>query len=356
MRKKCIILFLSTGLLLLNNSCGSKQEEKTDRTYVRLFTVKTPSTTSVQKFPGRVKAAEEVNMAFKLSGTLMTICAEEGCRVSKGQCIAEMDPRDYQLQLDAVEAEYMKVKAEAERVIALYEDSASTADAYDKARYGLQQIFAKYENAKNQLADTKIYAPFDGWIQRRLFDPPTVVAAGMPFVTLVSDGRQEVEINIPASTYIHRDRMMSFHASFDFLPDRKVSLRLISMAPKANANQLYTVRLAIPQDVSPQPSPGMNTMVEIVTGNPEGGMVEVPSSALFKKKGNSCVWIYDEAEGTTRLRTISVKQLHINGMAIIEQGLSDGEQVIAAGVHTLRENQKVKPIAEESETNVGGLL
>ena len=38
-------------------------------------------------------------------------------------------------------------------------------DAYDKARYGLQQITAKYENSRNQLADTEIRMPFDGYVQ-----------------------------------------------------------------------------------------------------------------------------------------------------------------------------------------------
>lgn len=104
-------------------------------------------------------------MAFKLNGTLMQVHVGEGDRVRKGQLIAELDPRDYRLQLEATEAEYLNIKSEAERVMALYADSVGTADAYDKARFGLQQITAKYENARNQLADTKIYAPFDGYVQ-----------------------------------------------------------------------------------------------------------------------------------------------------------------------------------------------
>ena len=344
------------GLLLLNSSCHSKQTEETDTANVRLFIVENAGATSVQAFPGRVKAAEEVNMAFKISGTLMNVYVEEGSRVSKGQLVAEIDPRDYQVQLDAIKAEYMNVKSEAERVIALYADSVSTADAYDKARFGLQQIAAKYENAQNQLADTKIYAPFNGYVQKRLFDPPTVVAAGMPIVTIVSGGKQEIEINIPASTYIHRNKMESFYASFDFMPNQKVPLRLISIAPKANANQLYTVRLSIPQDMSPQPSPGMNTMVDMVISDTASGKTEIPSSALFKKDGKSCVWVYNKKDGVIRLRAVSVKQLHTNGKAIIAQGLSDGELVVTAGVHKLTDSQKVKPMADESETNVGGLL
>ncbi len=356
MRKNYVITGLLMGVLLLNGSCNGRQTEEADIANVRLFTVKNTGAASVQEFPGRVKAAEEVNMAFKVGGTLMNVYVEEGSRVNQGQLIAEIDPRDYQVQLDAIKAEYLNVKAEAERVIALYADSVVTADAYDKARFGLQQIAAKYENAQNQLADTKIYAPFNGHVQKRLFDSPTVVAAGMPVVTLVSEGRQEIEINIPASTYIHRDRIESSYASFDFIPDQKVPLRLLSIAPKANANQLYTVRLAIPQDMSPQPSPGMNTMVHMTISDTAGGKTEIPSSALFEKEGRSCVWVYNEKDGTIGPRAVSVTQLHTDGNATIAQGLSDGELVVTAGVHKLKDGQRVRPMAEESETNVGGLL
>ena len=355
MKKTCIVFLAFAGLLAVS-SCGNRKTTEAETSVVRLFTVKNADAASVQEFPGRVKAAEEVNMAFKVSGTLMNVHVEEGGKVRKGQLVAEIDPRDYQVQLDAAEAEFMRVKSEAGRVMALYADSVSTADAYDKARYGLQQITVKYEHAKNQLADTKIYAPFDGFVQKRLFDPPTVVAAGMPVVTLVSGGRQEIEINIPASAYIHRDRMVSFHAAFDFLPGRDIPLHLISIAPKANANQLYTMRLSLPSDVSPQPSPGMNTMVKIESSDAAGKRVQIPSSALFKKEGKSCVWIYDEQSGTVRMRTVSVERLHTDGTAIVTDGLAAEEQVVATGVHNLTDGQKVQPMEEQSETNVGGLL
>ena len=355
MRKNCIVFCMFIGLLA-GSSCSNRKTEETDMARVRLFTVRSTDNISVQEFPGRVKASEEVNMAFKVSGTLMRVYVEDGSRVSEGQLVAEIDPRDYQIQFDATEAEYMSVKSEAERVIALYADSVTTADAYDKARYGLKQITAKYEHARNQLADTKIYAPFDGYVQKRLFDPPTVLAAGMPVVTLVSGGKQEIEINIPASAYIHRREMVLFHASFDFIPNQEIPLGLISIAPKANANQLYTVRLALPQDISPQPSPGMNTMVSIATHTAETGKTEIPSSALFTKDGKSCVWIYNEKDGTVELRTISVEKLHTNGTAIVTEGLSEGELIVAAGVHKLTDKQKVKPMADESGTNGGGLL
>ena len=213
---------------------------------VRIDTVGVYGTPRTVQFPGCVRAAQEVNAAFKVGGTLRTIFAEEGEFVRRGAPLAALDARDYRLQAEAAEAEYKRVKAEAERVMALYADGAATPDAYDKARYGLQQITAKYENSRNQLADTEIRMPFDGYVQKRLFDPSTVVGAGMPVLTVVSAEAPEIEINIPGSEYVRRSEFDGFEAAFDFWPGKRIPLRLRSISPKANANQLYTLRLGVP--------------------------------------------------------------------------------------------------------------
>ena len=339
----------------MSSSCNSKQQEKENTATVRIHTVEGGGSASCSEFPGRVKAAEEVNLAFRVGGTLQQVYVDEGSRIRKGQLIARIDPRDYRIQLEATEAEYLKVKSEAERVIALYADSVTTADAYDKARYGLQQITAKYESAKNQLDYTSVYAPFDGYVQDRLFDPEAVISAGMPVVTVVSGGNPEIEINIPAATYMRRSEIASFTASFDILPDKNIPLQLISFSPKANANQLYTVRLSFPSAVSPRPAPGMNTMVRITFGPTGNSAVAIPSTALFSKDGHSCVWIYKE-DGTIEQRRVEVESLHTDGNALVVSGISAGERIVATGVHKLKNQQKVEPMPSVAATNVGGLL
>lgn len=356
MKKNNMKTCLFMGLALLNISCSERYTEQYKESNVRLFTVEDAGMMATQDFPGRVVAAKEVNMAFKVSGTLMRVFVKEGSRVSKGQLVAEMDSRDYRIQLDAAEAEYMRIKSEAERVMELYADSVGTADAYDKARYGLRQVKASYENARNQLEYTKIYAPFDGYVQKLLFDPPTVMSAGTPVVTLVADEAPEIEINIPVATYVLRKDIASWSASFDFIPDKSVQLDLISIAPKANSNQLYAVRLAVPDRFSRQISLGMNAMVKVMFNDVKTAKNKIPSSALFNKNGCSCVWVYDENSGRIGKREVLVERLDTEGNAIVTQGLSAGERVVVVGVHRLTDKQRVKPVESESETNVGGLL
>ena len=355
MKKFLFIASTIAGLLLLNCSCNGKKTEAKTLATVRIYTVKSGKYAASQEFPGRVKASEEVNMAFKVSGTLQQVYAMEGSRVVKGQLLAEIDPRDYRLQHDAAKAEFLKAKAEAERIIALYADSATTADNYDKARYGLQQITAKYENAQNQLADTKIHAPFDGFVQKRFFDPPTVVAAGMPILSVVSSDNPEIEINIPTSAYLRRAQIASATASFDFLPEERIPLDIISISPKANANQLSAVRLAIPAGVKPLPAPGMSAMVDVSFSDNGAPRYSIPATALMEHDGKSSVWIYKKDNRVTR-QSVVVESLHTDGKAVIQSGLNNGDRIVASGVHQLSEGQEVKPLPETSKTNVGGLL
>lgn len=219
----------------------------------------------------------------------------------------------------------------------------------------MQQIEAKYENAKNQLVDTKLYAPFDGYVRRRRFDPPTVVAAGMPVVTFLSGKNPEVEIFIPASTYLRRREIASFTAAFDLLPERKIPLRLLHVAPSANANQLYAVRLALPSDMGFEATPGMNGTVEAALPQKSNSAVSVSASALFRGDEKSCVWVVGK-DGTIARRQVEVVRLHTDGKATIAGGLNDGDRIVVTGVHQLTDGERVAPMPKTSKTNTGGLL
>lgn len=351
---KRYIYYLMTMWLAANViSCDHRSEEGPSIVRVKCDTVKIATLPDNLQFPARVKAAEEVNLAFKVNGELVRVFAQEGKRIRQGELLAEIAPRDYAIQLQAVEAEWQRVNAEAERVIDLYADSVATASDYDKARYGLQQMTAKREYAQSQLADTKLYAPFDGYVKHCLFDPPAVVGAGMPVVTMYSSSMPEIEFFIPSSVFRRQNDVASFKAKFDFLKEA-VPLSLVSISPNVNSNQLYTVRLALPSSMEEQPSVGMSVMVEVGFRAASGGVVEIPANAIFHEDGSDYVWIL--AGDKVVKRPIGMVQLHTDGTATVTSGLEAGEIVVSAGVNKLKEDQMVKPLLQASKTNVGGLL
>ena len=355
-KTKRAVSFCITLLATITLTTGCSKEKKTSMEPRRVLTqtVCNDDAASVITYPGRTQASEVANVAFRVAGTLVKVGVKEGDRVRRGQVIARMDDRDYRVQLTAAEAEYTQVKAEAERVMRLYADSVGTANNYDKARYGLQQITQKLQHCRDQVADCVLRAPFYGYVRTVMHESHETVGAGMPVVSLISDGQTEVVINIPASENIRRDRFASFEARFDVLPGQTFPLHLLNIARQANTNQLYEVRLGL-EGRHPQITPGMSALV-LLTYKSEGKHpIRVPLSAVMHDAGGATS-VYVCNEGRLRRTNIELSRVNGDGTAEVSSGLQAGQQIVVAGVNSLSDGEAVSATEEPSKTNVGGLL
>ena len=354
---KTLCLFFSLFLL----SCSSKEQTAIDKTItVKVDTVKPRSNELELSYPGKIKSSEDIDIAFQVSGTIQKVLVNAGSKVNKGDLLAYLDPTDYTYQLSATEAEYNGIKGNAERIITLYEKGSVSKSDYEKAVYGLEQITATLNAHKKALADTRIYAPFNGYIQKKHFNSNETVAAGFPVVSLFNQNALEVEIHIPATDYLRRNEFKDFYCTIDRDPKIKYPLKLISINQKANLNQLYTVRLAcIPQPQATLPTPGMTATINIkrsTESSIDSQLTLIPLSSIKETDGNCTVWVYNPEKEQINTREVKILQIKRNGTVIISEGLNPGEIVVSAGVNYLKENQQVKVIKPISDTNKGGLL
>lgn len=355
---KRLVFLPVIGFMMCVTACHSPKERGGEQTYtVKVDTVRMHGNELSISFPGRIKSAEDVNLAFRVAGTLLRVPVDAGSRVRKGDLLAEIDPRDYQIQLAATEAEYKQVKAEAERVMELYRKKSVAENDYDKAVYGLQQITAKYDAHRNALKDTRLLAPFDGYVQKKLYDRDETVSAGMPVVSLISANRFELEIHIPVSDYLRQEQFRNYTAVLEIMPGRVFSLDLIDIARKANANQLYTMRFRlsdVPQGMNL--AAGMTAEVTIHYLPDQQVLYRLPVSAVFEKDGGAFVWIYNAAGQQVSARQITPVEILKDGQMIVSAGVQPGEVIVSAGVHSLKEGMRVEVLPPVSETNIGGVL
>ncbi|MDL2290098.1 efflux RND transporter periplasmic adaptor subunit [Paludibacteraceae bacterium OttesenSCG-928-F17] len=354
---KKVSIMLLAGIITLFAACKSEKNQKTDIKTIKATEALVYGENKTVTFPGKVKASSDINLSFRISGPISKIHVKEGEFVRKGQILAEMDDRDYKIQFSATEAEYNQIKGEAERIIKLYEQESVSENDYEKAIAGLQQITAKYNAHKNALADTKLTAPFDGYVQKRWYDKDETISAGMPVFSVISTGEPEIIVNIPAGDFIQRDKFDTFTCSFDIYPETIFPLDLISINQKANLNQLYTMRLKLRANGNKSlPTPGMSTMVSILFKPENSHLVSIPMTAIFEKNGQSAVWVYNPTQQTVQFRPVKLSEILTDGTVVISDGLQAGETVVSAGVHTLQDGEHVKLLPEISQTNVGGML
>ncbi len=351
------VVFHLLVIVFLMSACGNSQSKQG----VGKITVKADTVKSYQGelsiiYPGKIKAASEVKLAFRVAGPIRAVFPEVGAFVKKGALIAEIDPRDYEIQLSATEAEYKQIQEEAGRVIELYHRKSVPVNDYDKAVSGLKQITAKYNAHKNALADTRLTAPFDGYIQKKFYDSHETVAAGYPVVSMINSGYFDVEIDVPSSDFVRQDLFKSFSCTIDVFPGQVFPLELIEITRKANLNQLYRMRLRLKPVSGLDIAAGMSVNVTIEYNPSEEALTIIPLSAMFDENGESAVWVYNPTTQQVAKRRIHLNQILKTGELVVSEGLTPGEIVVTAGVHGLKEGMSVVLLKPVSKTNVGGLL
>ncbi len=322
---------------------------------VKTTTVSVKSAEDHCNFPGEIKAGKDVKIAFRVSGTIEELDYEEGLFVKEGTIIARLDDRDYQLQVDATRAKYNEVKAEVERIEELYDRNSVSQSDYDKAIAGREIAKAKYQSAINQLDDTILEAPFDGYVQNIYFDIHETVSKGLPVISMVETSNLKVEADIPSKTYLKAEDFSSYYCIPEEINDVKIPLELISIRQKSNMNELYKIILSLDNTQGLRLAPGMVVDVNIVIQSGINDQIVIPVEAVFHENKKDWVWLY-MPEQKVKKQEVTTGEISGDGTIEIVTGLQMGDEIITAGIHSLKEDQKVKRIESTSAANVGGLL
>ena len=140
---------------------------------------------------GTVQAFYTVTVTARVDGELQRVAFTEGQTVHKGDLLAQIDPRPNQAAFDQAVA--TKVKDEAllanarrdfERYTKLQPQDLASKQTVDTQRALVDQLAAQLkvdqaviDNARTQLAYTRITSPIDGRTGIRLIDPGNIVHA-----------------------------------------------------------------------------------------------------------------------------------------------------------------------------------
>ena len=346
---------LIMAAVCLMSSCGGRSSNAGFQRSVWLATPVSQAPSEVVRLSGIVREAHEISLGFKTAGQISRIAVKEGDRVRKGQLLAELDASDYRLAVEAAQIQYDQLKAEAARAERLLAERSLSKNDYEKLAAGLRQLEVQLQAQKNQMDYTRLCAPADGYIQAVNFSPSEMVDAGTPVFTLLDVSRMEVSADISVREYMRRERFASF--SCVTAGGERMPMKLLSLTPRADGNQLYGMRLVFDGAADRRLTAGMNVGIEIEVSS-DGGSHElsIPLSALFQADGLSCVWVFNRADSTVTRRTVQTAGADSEGRVRIAGGLSGDEQVVRAGVGSLHEGERVRVLSEASPTNVGGLL
>jgi len=199
---------------------------------------------------------QQATLSTKLMGTVTDVLVSEGDRVTAGQVLVRIDARDLsaksaQVAASVTEAEAIRLDAtaQANRIRALYADSAATRAQLDAAETGLARAESGLKAAQaaaSELGAVSSYsivrAPFAGIVTKRFADPGAFAVPGAPLVTM-----QDVStLRISASTTPDIARGVHRGQTLTALVERTPVRVTIEGVVPATAGSLYTINALVP--------------------------------------------------------------------------------------------------------------
>lgn len=342
-------LKLIVGILcvLLGISCGGKKENY--QNIVRpVRVVKVESLGAVKKvYTGVVEAEEYSKLAFKVSGPLVAMNVDAGQKVKKGTVIAAVDPLDYNLQFEANKAAYITAKSQMERNKKLLAMQAISKQDYEIAEANYIKAKSAYETSQNTLQDTRLKAPFDGFVEEKYVENYQKVQPGESIIKLVNPDKLEVAFILP-ETDVRLTRVpMGVKVEFDTYKGTWFTAKVKEFVDASPDGSGIPVKLSITDSRFSRDIyniyPGFSCKVALSIEHDVADSYIVPLSAVFKdlKTNEISVWILDAANGTVQRRKVETEQLLGSDSVMIRSGLKDDDVIVVAGVSYITEGQKV---------------
>ncbi len=293
---------------------------------------------------GLLTPKDEARLAFKVGGVIEAIRVEEGAAVKSGQLLAILMQAEIGSAVEQARQAADKAERDLARGQALYADGVATEEQVQDLNTAARVGAAALRSAQFNARYTRIEAPADGVVLRKLAQPNELVQPGQPVLVVGGNGRGWIVRTSLADRDVVRVRVGDrAELAFDAWPGRAFSGRISNVSSAAEpATGTFPVEIQVEQD-GERFVQGLVAKVGLV---PQGRSVAatpvVPLQALLEANGDQAfVFVVDA--GARRARRVAV---HIGRLADarveIVDGLKAGDQVVVDGAAFLADGETVR--------------
>jgi RND family efflux transporter MFP subunit len=325
---------------------------------------------------GSLAAYDRVTVSTKVPGRLQTISVDLGSAVRKGQVIAQLEQQDYKLRVQQAEAAMAQARArlglspdgaddrvtaeetgtvrqakavledarlKRDRAAKLVQQGITPRAEYDTVDSDYKVAESRYQDAleeirnrqgllaqrrselnlaKQQLADTVVYAPMDGVVQEKKASSGEYLAAGAPVVDIVKMDPLRLRVDVPERDS-HDVRLgQSVRVTLEGDPTSYLGYIKRLSPTISEQNRVLSVEADVRNNG--QLRPGAFVKAEIVT-NQTSTAITVPSNALVTFAGIDKVILIENGKALEKAVTVGRRG---DNWIEIKAGLNLGQTVV----------------------------
>ena len=351
--------------VVLVTSCGEEKQKKPDGAQYQTMVVSRKDMTLERQYSGRITGRQIVEVRPQVSGCITRILTGEGKAVHKGQTLFIIDQVPYRAALEvaaanrkSAEARLATARMNLENETRLQEGHVvgevsvrTMGNALLEAEAALAQAKAQEANARNNLSYTEVKSPVSGVASMIPWHVGSLVSSGIsePLVTVADD--KEVYVYFSISENQALDLISQYGSISEFISKApRVGLRL-------NNGQVYEQKgriTAVSGTVDSQtgavtlratfPNAGgllhHGGSATVIVPTHRTQCIVIPQEATYELQNR--MFVYRVVDGKTKATAVTLFPQNNGREYIVEEGISDGDTIIAEGAGLLKDGVEIK--------------
>lgn len=353
-----LVLALALALAACEPQGGHQADATPVIRPVRTVTVEPVTFRMGNTATGTIEARADADLGFRIAGKLVERKVDVSDQVKAGDLLARLDDQDQrnalrtaEANLASAQADQVQARNEEARKRELLANGNAPQAQYDAALLAMRTADAKVvatqaalQSARDRVGYTELRADRDGVVTTVGAEPGQVVEAGQMVVRVAQPEEREAVFNVAETGIRAAPKDPVIEVALAGAPDITATGRVREVSPQADpVTRTHTVRIALD---NPPDALRLGATVVGRLKQPPAPVVELPGTALFEEAGRTFVWLVDPKTQTVRRQPVVIRPGDgagdSAGPVIVTEGLTRGDVVVTAGVHSLSEGQRIR--------------
>jgi membrane fusion protein (multidrug efflux system) len=345
--------------------CGGEKKKAHDAAQYKTMVVSRKDMTLTRQYSARLTGRQIVEVRPQVTGTIVRICTEEGKAVRRGQTLFIIDQTPYQAALEVAVANRKSAEAKLATAQMNYNSEQqlrqgsvvsefsleTTRHALLEAEAALAQAKAQEKNARWQLSCTEVKSPVDGMASMIPWHVGALVSSNIsePLVTVADDKEMYAYFSVTEQFAI--DFIGRYGSNADFIRQcPSVKLRLASGSDYSHEGRIDAVSGTVDSStgavtlraVFPNPEHLLRDggSAAILVPTHQSQCVVIPQEATYELQNRA--FVYRVVDGKTKATPVTLFPQNNGQEYIVEEGLNEGDTIIAEGAGLLKEGIEIK--------------
>lgn len=289
---------------------------------------------------GKVDAEESIPATAKMPGTLKRVYVKNGDDVRRGQLLAEIEDNILQKSLAELEGQLATATDIYNRQKGLWDQKIGTEVAFIQAKNGKESIERSIATLKENIGQTKIYAPTNGTVDLVVLKQGQVISPGMPLCNILNLSNLKIKGEV---TEAYAAKVRKGDQVQVFFPDLKkeITTRVTYVSKTINPmTRTFVVECALPNAADYRANQ-VAVMKIVDYQNPNA--VTIPVNVIQTAQDGEFVMIAEKTGDKTAVaKKASIKQgSNYNGQVEVLSGLKKGDWVITTGFQDVNNGETV---------------